>query len=489
MVLTSIVRKEMGMMVRNLSDEFLHPDKYVINKLENELKPGGRWCFPPALAELVVGLVGEAEKQPVLNKNSAHTAEKILANWDRQLLQKMASNISRAYKDNRGSVDYDTFWQAYAIYYLPANFTKVIRVLFELLVAGMLPRQAKVLDLGAGPGTVSLAVLFFYHCLFRYTGANISLEIDLVDRSDKQLAVAKSLLAGYGNILKAPFSVVVGRVVAGCLEKSRQFIAGTLGNSRYNLIFLANVLNEYEIRDINKNKQITDFALSYLTGNGTLAILEPATESCARRLADLHWRYKSHFDGIKAGAFGPCAYPWGVYPNRHCRCFCWSNVSEPWQKPGIIACLENYGVPRRNEIKYSYLLLRRDNRNKFQHLRNPVGYRQQGFVKLSRIGRCLNRDVSILGVAIHVYRKGDLQIIVLCDGTAGCQNYCHLETGSDTTPRVRQMLANVRHGEMLELVHVRVVPGSRRSRYTLMATEQTELRRHHGWAESYKEVM
>jgi len=299
------------------------------------------------------------------------------------------------------------------------------------------------------------------------------LSFDLVDCRPEHLALAREMVRLYSYVLKVPFHVNMRRSVTGCLEKGLGELSVTLAGARYNLVFLSHVLNKHELSHPGKDKEIIDFALSLTANDGTLALLEPATKDNADRLAGLHWKYKNGGAGVNVTAFSPCSYPWRRYPNRRCSCACWSIVKEPWHKPGTVALLERYGTPVKNMVKYTYFLLRRDGRNRYHQSKDPERHRARGLIRLSRLPERVNQSVSVLGVVIHICHKGDLLIIDLCDGTAGSLNYCHLEVRTGVPGKAGENLATVRHGDLLEIYNVEARPGSRGSKYTLYATEQT----------------
>ena len=451
---------------------YVNINRRYMEQLEAELRPGGEWVFPEELATIVVERVARMEKQPVYGKR----AEDIMLNWDHRVLRRMAGEIIAAYRET-GVTDYTKFWRAYVLYYMPANFPKVIRAMLELLWAGRLPRHLRLLDMGTGPGTVPLAVIHFYSCLEKYVTGKLRVQIDVVDRWPGHLVLAGKLIEHYKTLLNITFPAKIDKELCGCLEKNRAELAEDLGQTRYNLVSLAHVLNTYELSGECDIKDITDFAMNYLSVDGTLLIIEPATADCARLLAGLHWRYKSG-DGLKATAFGPCSYPWGYYPGRRRRCSCWSFVSETWQKPGTIKVLEKYGVPGKKEMKFSYLMLRRDGYNRYQHLRTPERYQKGNFIRLSRLDSYLDKTISILGVVIHVYRNDKHLIMNLCDGTAGLGNCCHVEAGLATAGQGVKLLAGVSHGGLVELKDVVVNRGSRGSKHTLLVTEHTRVTVH-----------
>ncbi|WP_066635997.1 hypothetical protein [Desulfolucanica intricata] len=453
---------------------YVQIDDPCLRKLKDELMPGGHWFFPAGLALQITKRVGLELRQSVRGRR----VEEIMSSWDHNTLQFLANKIIGAYR-NKAATDYTNFWPSYALYYLPSNFPKVIKLLLDLLSAGVLPRQVRLLDLGVGPGTVPLAILFFYSRLEKYVKDALEIQIDMIDAWWGHLLLANEFVDLYTGMLKVSFPVIINKLAEGCLENGRKQLASTLGkNSKYNLIFLSYVLNEYEINNMNEVKEISDLALNYLAQDGTLAILEPAAKDCAVRLAGLHWRYKSGEAGIKATAFGPCSYPWGLYPGREQSCSCWSFISEPWKKPESIAKLEGFGTPRKNEIKFSYLLLRKDEFNRYRYLQKPELYRRRGFVRLSRIRFYYGQPVNILGVVIHKCSKNGALIIDICDGTSGCHNHCHLEVGPEVTGLPRQVLSSAEHGDLVEVTNVKVLPGTRGSSFTLEVSNNTAARLH-----------
>ncbi len=329
----------------------------------------------------------------------------------------------------------------------------------------MLPKQLRLLDIGTGPGTVSLAVLYFYDILFSVTGMHdLSVEIALLDRRQEYLDFAAANIKSWLVLQHISIPVWVCRSVCGCLEKESARLRCVLGRGDYNLVVSSHVINEYELYDTASALALVEFALEMTADDGSLAIIEPATEVMSRRIADLHWQLKS---ANLASAFAPCAYPWKKYPGLQQRCACWSHACESWWKPASIQVLERYGAQHKNDVDFNYLVLRKDGFNRFKAYRTPDKYASEGYVKLVNGNKYLGQKVNIVGVATNIYRNNDLMIIDICDGTCGTHNFCYIEARGNCWSRINDALRGVRHGDFINLRGVNVTPGLRGSQYTL----------------------
>ncbi|TYO98012.1 small ribosomal subunit Rsm22 [Desulfallas thermosapovorans DSM 6562] len=447
---------------------YLRLNEKQYNRLENILCPGGSWLFPDNLGGMLARKISRSMGWPV----APGDVVAVMEGWGREILSHLAGNISTAYKGQAGPTDYSRLWTAYSLYYLPANFPKVLRVLLGLLRGGVLPKKLKLLDIGTGPGTVSLAVLYFYDMISLVAGKEgLSVEITLLDRFREHLDFALANIKSWQVLQQISFPVKVNPVVCGCLEKESDQLRKLLNTGGYNLVVPSHVINEYELHDTTSALDVVQFALEMTADNGSLVIIEPATEGISRRIARLHWQLKSA--GL-ATAFAPCAYPWKKYPGKQRRCACWSHACEPWHKPASVQVLEKYGACSKNDVDFNYLILRKDGLNRFKAHRNPGKYAREGYVKLLHGYKYMGEKVNIVGVATNVYRRSELMIIDICDGTCGTHNYCYIEARGNCWSPANDMLRSVRHGDFIDLRGVGVAPGARGSHYTLKLSGDTK---------------
>ncbi len=226
-----------------------------------------------------------------------------------------------------------------------------------------------VLDLGCGPGTGALALLdWLWH------------------RSPKQ---AESLLALAADASRAPLRETerlwgaycreTGIASAGlrCVEGDLEHpLKGELGKQivrggPYDIIIMANCLNELFPASIDppvERAAVVAQLLPFLAKNGTIMIIEPALRQTARALHQV----RNHL--LKQGlctVYSPClhegACPALDHPDD------WCHEERPWQTPPMIAALDREVGFIKDALKFSYLLLRTDDRTIVT--RNPQTFR------------------------------------------------------------------------------------------------------------------
>lgn len=127
-------------------------------------------------------------------------------------------------------MDQSDFLEAYQRYYLPLHLPELPWILDQAARLGLSPKPgSKVLDLGAGPGTLS-------HALSMWAGAHKidGLEFTLVDRSQKALDLAKALLT-----LANP------QVQSNFVKTDLTRISQLRGSNRFDWILAGHMLNEW----------------------------------------------------------------------------------------------------------------------------------------------------------------------------------------------------------------------------------------------------
>lgn len=244
----------------------------------------------------------------------------------------------------------------YAAYFLPVNFAKVQRLLSELPEDWARRDRLAVLDVGAGPGTASLAVLDWL-C---GRGANRpSLEVYAVDHSAPALAQAVQLWERYRSQEAVEEARLTTSIVA--LDKLGKAGRGTaLPGGPYDLIVVANCLNElfHDAEDAPARRAtMVENLLSILKADGSLMIIEPALRSTARAL------HETRDQLLARGAcavYSPClhdgACPALIHPGD------WCHEERAWTPPLWVVALDRDLGFIKDALKFSYLVARKDGR-------------------------------------------------------------------------------------------------------------------------------
>jgi ribosomal protein RSM22 (predicted rRNA methylase) len=241
---------------------------------------------------------------------------------------------------------------AYVRYYLPTNMKKVHLALTDLSLHAerlLTKDRLRVLDLGAGPGTALLGLLAF----FAQRPQRPALACVAVDRVAENLRVAEELFASYraGKTLDATLTVVRADLEA----------AGQLAEGPFDLILVSNVLNElYPFDEDRVAKRIALMRMlltRLLADNGSCIIIEPALRGIARELHDVR-------DGLLEQGFlvySPCLSGTRCPARENPRDWCHEDI--PWDPPVLVKEVDRLTGLRKDSLKFSYLVLRKDGRS------------------------------------------------------------------------------------------------------------------------------
>ncbi len=241
---------------------------------------------------------------------------------------------------------------AYVRYYLPANEKKVQLALSELALhpGGLLPQdRLRVLDLGAGPGTALLGMLAF----FLRQPRRPSLSCTAVDRVAENLRAAGELFAAYcaDNSIQAALVPVRAE-----LEGIERAVEGT-----FDLILMSNVLCELFPLDEDRVNKRTGFVRAVLSrllsDTGSCIIIEPALRETSRELLAVR-------DGLAAEGFSvyaPCLATLACPARANPKDWCHEDI--PWDPPSLIREIDRLTGLRKDSLKFSYLVLRKDGRS------------------------------------------------------------------------------------------------------------------------------
>ena len=239
--------------------------------------------------------------------------------------------------------------EAYRTYFLTANLPKVHLPLGELArhATGLLTgERLRVLDIGTGPGTSLLGVLAY----FGQGEVQPTLECTAVDALLENLREAEALFAQHRGRYH-------GQASLRTLHCSAEALTGRF-REKFDLIILSNVLNEIfggrEDR-IDRRIQLVEAILRELMEEtGSCVVIEPALRETSRELLMVR-------DGLlRTGlhVYAPCLVqtpcPALVHPKD------WCHEDRPWNAPEVIHEIDRRVGLRKDSLKFSYLVLRKD---------------------------------------------------------------------------------------------------------------------------------
>lgn len=262
---------------------------------------------------------------------------------------------------------------AYIAYFLPANYSKLHAVFEEMKpllvehfeqVARERPndqRAFRVLDVGAGPGTMTLAALEYLHALSPHGAFQFS----AVDPNREMLKICRQLF----HCLRDRIGIKEGQAglkthVASLQGLFSRPAAHAGPGSPFDIIILANVWNELEDSgpmSLPAQVSLIRGLLDQLGDHGALILIEPALRESSRTIHQLHDAVLEQIEG--ANVFAPCVHQ-GL-----CPCVAagnekdWCHTEFAWQPTGQITAIDRIIGNRKDALKFSYLVLRKDGKN------------------------------------------------------------------------------------------------------------------------------
>ena len=293
---------------------------------------------------------------------------------------------------------------SYIAYQMPGYVFEIAEYLLSLISSGLMRKHLRVLDLGAGPGTASAAVIRILSAF-----PELSAEIYAAERTDTH---------------REAYSYLIPHLIAeskNCTaEKPAPMdITSALPDGTYDLIICSNVLNELPLDDEGK----AGFLLSvskHLTPDGNLVIFEPADLDNATKLRDISRAAKEQ--GLTL--YAPCNDLRGVA----CRVSpCWSFLSYEDIKPtrlmlALASDTEQYRFVN-TDVKFSYAVFRTDGHRR-------CGYRIPADAKRARLSQIKRHEGKRIHITVSVM-SGDIgdaatYLYLVCDGSGTTPCYLAL---------------------------------------------------------------
>jgi ribosomal protein RSM22 (predicted rRNA methylase) len=234
------------------------------------------------------------------------------------------------------------FREAYLAAFLLPNAAKVAHALEEALSLGWtLPKkEVRILDLGAGLGTASLAAAI----LIKHRASTMTCSLAAMDASTQALEIARDLV----KRLPAPqpsFETIVGDV-------TQPSGVNLLAGRRFDLILAANVLNELTSPSATE-RLVHKLLTHHIVPGGLLVVIDPALRTTTRPLMALR---NTLLDQRLAHVLAPCTH------TQHCPMLAagerdWCHFYLDWERPAFLAELDVLSGMDHRRLKFSYLLL------------------------------------------------------------------------------------------------------------------------------------
>jgi hypothetical protein len=239
--------------------------------------------------------------------------------------------------------------RAYMLYYLPSNLYKIHLPLNGLSLHPkkiLSKKKLKILDLGSGPGTTILGMLDF----FSHQKKRPFLEFTAVDSIAENLHIAEGL-----------FKLFIKNILSNASLKTFKLNiekGAAISPDMYDIIILSNTLNELfhddEKKIIKRVSFLNTILDKFLASDGSCIIIEPSLREVTRECLMVRDNL------IKKGfhMYSPCLTdnPCPSLLNQKD----WCHEDIPWDQPDIIKRLNKLTGLRKDSLKFSHLIVRKD---------------------------------------------------------------------------------------------------------------------------------
>lgn len=256
------------------------------------------------------------------------------------------------------------------LYFVLSNFPKVWNCLEQLRATERFADRSTVrlLDVGAGPGTATLATLEYW----KAHAPNQTLDCLAIDQNAEILQDARQLCERVKG--KAAYR-------SRALDLHWRNIGQALHGERFDIIVAMNVLNEFG--DVAARARLVNALLqNHLSHNGVLIYIEPGLQRTTRELMELRDLLLCHSEqseesSVPTGSFAPLrtclrSAQDDKQPHIHILAPClhhdacpmrkhnardWCHFYLDWERPKIIADLDRLIGNKKEYLKFSYLIL------------------------------------------------------------------------------------------------------------------------------------
>lgn len=258
----------------------------------------------------------------------------------------------------------DRLMAAYLAYFLPSNLLKVNKALSELMLHPAVDQftdcggKLSVLDVGCGPGTATLGLINFLAQLEQREGP-LSLNLMAADNTqqclDEASLMPRRLWNAYSEKLpENRLADLTVRTVKLDMSKINEGLCG----ERFDLIILANSIGEI-LADNSRVDMGCDLVETlmedHLEARGGMLIIEPALRDSSRKLLMIRDELLARG---RSSVYSPCIIQdkCGALDNPKD----WCHEGYGWAMTSLIKEMDKRTGFNKSQLKYSYLVLRKD---------------------------------------------------------------------------------------------------------------------------------
>ncbi|MCP5467727.1 MAG: methyltransferase domain-containing protein [Deltaproteobacteria bacterium] len=362
--------------------------------------------FPKSLEKVLLSYIRTlaAQKKSVFAKDAQDFNDK-----DLRFFSKAVRQLSDLFTKERaelpsGYLNHLPWHIAYLLYFLPINFSKACFVFQKFPKSFWQRSNFKLLDLGCGPASASLA---FLHCLSQ-KNKEAEVEIHLLDQNRKILGSAQDLLKNWQENEKL-IKKTSARLESKNLLKARF-------QQRFDLIIFHHVINEMtSLGALERAEWLHPFLSQHLTDQGLVAIIEPALKRPTRELMAL----RDHLIEESWEVLAPCLHQ-KICPMLASTRHDWCHFYADWKEPTYLQKLDRFIGNDNRHLKLAYLILAKSGsyakqypHDYFRMVSNRMVTRGKTEVSLCglsggvRLMR-LDRDRSVKNQDLDQSRRGDI---------------------------------------------------------------------------------
>ena len=294
-------------------------------------------------------------------------------------------------------VEYDDLTAlAYAIYHLPDYYAVTQYVVADLLRDGLLDRQLRVLDVGAGVGGPALGLL------------DLVGEDALVDYHAVEPSAAADVLAAMLETTPSNAQTTIHRTTAEAFEPDEPF----------DLVLFANVLNE-----LDDPAAVVERYLDHLAADGSIAAIEPADRNTAIGLRETE---RAVADDGPATVYSPTVRLW---PHESPAGESWSfDVQPDIEVPPFQRRLDEGATDHEPgefvnvDVQYAYSILRTDGQTAI----DARGNRSQ-VAKMAEADDYVTDRIDLLGIKLsNDLTEAGNPIFLIGDGSESTDHFAVL---------------------------------------------------------------
>ncbi len=262
------------------------------------------------------------------------------------LLTRERNNLPSLYMKDAG------LREAYVAYFLETNVKKIHLPLQDLSrhPDRLLEKEKlRILDIGSGPGTAVLGALEF----FARQDRRPYLEFVAADRVAENLQEAGTLFSMQQRTMQMQASLKTVQADAGRMED--------LQEGPFDMIIFSNVLNELFLPDEDRIARRAGLLYGILSrllcDTGSCIVVEPALRTTSREMIGV----RNSIVDQGFSVYSPCLFSTACPVLANQKDWCHEDLS--WTPSPLVREIDKRTGLRRDTLKFSYLVLRKDGRS------------------------------------------------------------------------------------------------------------------------------